>query len=85
MMSKREQRMPMRLRTLRTMQTDFVKPALMVAWVAAVGALGYVSGTTSFAGWSLLAVVSLVALALMVRLWSAPSPSMSETIREVLR
>ena len=67
------------------MQTDSVKAALMAAWVVAVGALGYMSGTTSFAGWTLLAVVSLVPPALMVRLWSTPSPSMSETIREVLR
>jgi hypothetical protein len=67
------------------MQTDFVKAALMAIWVVAVGALGYVSGTTSFAGWTLLAVVSLVPPALMVRLWSAPSPSMSETIRDVIR
>jgi hypothetical protein len=67
------------------MQIDFVKAALMAAWVVAVGALGYMSGTTSFAGWTLLAVVSLVPPALMVRLWSAPSPSMSETIRKVLR
>jgi hypothetical protein len=67
------------------MQTDFVKAALMAAWVVAVGALGYMSGTTSFAGWTLLAVVSLVPPALMVRLWRAPSPSMSETIRKVLR
>ncbi len=67
------------------MRTDFVKTALMGAWVLAVGALGYMSGTTSFAGWTLLAVVSLVPPALMVRLWSAPSPSMSEAIGEVLR
>ncbi len=57
----------------------------MVAWVAAVGALGYTFGTTSVAGWALLAVVSLVPPALMVRFWNVPSPSMSETIREVLR
>ncbi len=67
------------------MQIDLVKAALMAVWVIGVGALGYVSGTTSFAGWTLLAVVSLVPPALMVRLWSAPSPSMSETIRDVLR
>ena len=67
------------------MQTDFVKAALVAAWVVAVGALGYVSGTTSVAGWTLLVVVSLVPAALMVRLSSAPSRSMSETIREVLR
>lgn len=67
------------------MQIDFVKAALMAAWVVAVGALAYISGTTSFAGWTLVAVVSLVPPALMVRLWRGPSPSMSETIQEVLR
>jgi hypothetical protein len=67
------------------MQTDFVKVALMAAWVVAVGALGYMTGPTSFAGWTLLAVVSLVPPVLMVRLWSPPSPSMSEAIREVIR
>ena len=67
------------------MQIDLVKAALMAAWVVGLGALGYMSGTTSFSGWTLLAAVSLVPPALMVRLWSAPSPSMSETIREVLR
>ena len=67
------------------MQTDLVKTALMAAWVVAVGALGYLTGTTSFAGWTLLAVVSLVPPVLMVRLWSPPAPTMSEAIREVIR
>lgn len=67
------------------MQTDYVKTTLMVAWVLAVAALGYASGTTSFAGWTLVAVLSLVPVLVMMRLWSAPSPSMSETIRDVLR
>lgn len=67
------------------MQTDLVKAALMAAWVVAVGALGYLTGTTSFAGWTLLAAVSLVPPVLMVRLWSPPAPTMSEAIREVIR
>jgi hypothetical protein len=67
------------------MQTDFVKAALMAAWVVALGALGYISGTTSVAGWTLLAVTALAPSVLMLRLWSAPSPSMSQTIQEVLR
>ena len=66
------------------MQTDLVKAALMAAWVVAFGALGYMTGT-SFAGWTLLAVVSLVPPVLMVRLWSPPALSMSEAIREVIR
>src|SRR3954453_11299783 len=68
-----------------SMKTEYVKPTLMAAWVVAVGALGYASGTTSFPGWAVVAVLSLVPPAAMVRLWRGPSPSMSESIREVLR
>jgi hypothetical protein len=68
-----------------SMKTEYVKPALMAAWVVAVGALGYASGTSSFAGWAIVAALSLVPPAIMVRLWRVPSPSMSESIREVLR
>ena len=67
------------------MQTDYVKAALMGIWILAVGILGYVSGTTSAAGWTVVAIVSLVPPAVMVRLWRVPSPTMSETIRDVLR
>ena len=67
------------------MQTDLVKAELTGAWILAVGAFGYMSGTTSLTGWTVLALVSLAPPVLMVRLWRAPSPTMSETIRNVLR
>ena len=67
------------------MQTDHVKAALMGAWILAVGTLGYVYGATSFAAWTALAVLSLAPPAVMARVWSAPAPSMSESIRDVLR
>ena len=67
------------------MQTDYMKATLIAAWVLAVGTLGYVSGATSFAAWTTLAVLSLVPPVVMMRLWSAPTSSMSESIREVLR
>lgn len=67
------------------MQTDYVKAALMAAWILAVGVLGYVAGTTSFAAWTFVAAMSLVPPAVMMRLWRTPSPSMSESIRDVLR
>jgi hypothetical protein len=72
-------------RYTQNMQTNFVKAALMGAWVLAVGAFGYMSGAASFAVWTLLAVVSLAPPMLMRRLWSAPPQTMSETIRKVLR
>ena len=67
------------------MQNDYLKATLMAAWVLAVGTLGYVTGATSFAAWTALAVLSLVPPVVVVRLWSAPTPSMSESIRKVLR
>jgi hypothetical protein len=67
------------------MQTNFVKAALMGAWVLSAGAFGYMSGITSVAGWTLLAVVSLVPPVFLGRLWNVPSPTMSETIRKALR
>jgi hypothetical protein len=67
------------------MQIDYVKAALMAGWILAVGGLGYGFGTTSFTGWTLVAVLSVLPPVLAMRLSSAPSPSMSESIREVLR
>jgi hypothetical protein len=67
------------------MQTNLVKAALMGTWILAVGAFGYVSGTTSLAAWTLLVLVSLAPLAVIGRLWSAPAQTMSETIRKALR
>jgi hypothetical protein len=66
------------------MHINFVKAALMGAWVLAVGTVGYTSGAVSFAGWTLLAVVSLAPPVLMGQLWSAPPETMSEAIRKVL-
>ena len=66
------------------MQIDYVKAALMAGWILAVGGLGYGLGTATLAGWTLVAVLAVLPV-LMGRLWRAPSPSMSESIREVLR
>lgn len=65
------------------MQTHYLKAALMAGWILAVAGLGYAFGTTA-AGWTIVAVLSAVPAVLMARLWRAPSPSMSESIREVV-
>jgi hypothetical protein len=67
------------------MQTDHAKVAVTTAWVLAVGAAGFLVGTTSFAVWAGLATLALVPPAVMMRLWTAPAPSTSESIREALR
>ena len=67
------------------MESDYLKIALIGAWILGIGTLGYVYGVTSFTAWIALAVLSLAPPVVMARLWSSPAPSMSESIREVLR
>lgn len=68
-----------------TMQTDHVKAALAGVWILAVGVLAYVADPTSLVGWAVLAAVSVIPPAVMMKLWRVPAPSMSESIRDVLR
>jgi hypothetical protein len=81
----REQRLRSHGHTIPIMQTDYIKAAVITAWVLSVGTVGLVFDVTSIAGWAGLAVMSAVPPAVMLRLWQAPVPSMSETIRDVLR
>jgi hypothetical protein len=67
------------------MQIANVKAASMSAWVLAVIVFGYVSGAASVAVWAAVAALAVAGPAVMARLWSPPSPSMSESIRDVLR
>jgi hypothetical protein len=67
------------------MHTDHVKAALIGTWILTVGVLGYVAGATSFIGWTVVAGMAFTPPVVMMRLWSPPSESMSESIREVLR
>jgi hypothetical protein len=67
------------------MHTDYVKTAVIAAWVLSVGTLGMAFGVTSIVGWAGLAVMSAAPPVVLLRLWHAPVPSMSETIRDVLR
>lgn len=67
------------------MRTDHVKPVLIGVWILAVGVLGSVVGPGSFTGWTVLAAVALTPPIVMMQLWQKPAPSMSESIRDVLR
>lgn len=64
------------------MQTDYVKAALMAGWTLAVSVIGYGSGTTSFEGWTLVAMLSVVPPVLLAGTASALSPNMSESVRK---
>jgi hypothetical protein len=67
------------------MRTEYLKGAVTAAWVLSIAALAAAVGSTSAAGWTALVMLSVVPPALMLRYWSPPARSMSETIRDVLR
>lgn len=67
------------------MSIEHVKAALMVLWVVTVAFVGYVGGTTSVTGWTMLGAVALTAPLITMRLWRVPAQSMSQSIQEVLR
>jgi hypothetical protein len=67
------------------MRTEYLKGAVAAAWVLSIATLAAAVGTSSATGWTALVMLSIVPPALMLRLWNPPAPSMSETIRDVLR
>ncbi len=67
------------------MHTEQVKAGLTGAWILAVGVLSYIANPASLTGWTTLAVVSVIPPIIMMKLWRVPAPSMSESIRDVLR
>jgi hypothetical protein len=77
--------LPRRFRYSSHMQTDHVKAAVIMGWILAGAVLGYLTRTTSLSGWMLLAAATVLPPVVMMSLWRAPAPSMSESIREVVR
>lgn len=54
-------------------------------WIAAMGAIGWASGTESTTTWVVIVALMLVPPVLLTRFWHAPAKSLSETIQDALR
>ena len=67
------------------METEHAKVASMVAWILAVGVLGYTLGITSLAGLTVLTAVAVIPPVVVMKLWRGPSQSISESIQDALR
>ena len=67
------------------MQIDDVKRIVAVVWLSAAWAAGLLAQITSASAWLILTACAAVPLLVMARLWKHPQPSMSESIRDVLR
>ncbi len=68
-----------------TMQMEYTKATLTALWVLSIGWLGYATGTTSVAGWMVLAALAVTPPMIVRRFWRVPAPTMSESIQEALR
>ena len=67
------------------MDIRYTKETLTAGWVLAIGAAGVTGGATSPAAWMTLAVLVLVPLVVMWRLWTPPAQTLSESIHDARR
>ena len=67
------------------MHTDHLKMTLAAVWILIVALAGYLSGVTSVVSWIVMTALALGPPLVMLKLWRVPQPSMSESIRDVLR
>jgi hypothetical protein len=67
------------------MQLKHIKAASAAAWITMVGAFGLVAGVTHPASWIALGACAVVPAVAMLRFWTPPAPTMSESIQKALR
>jgi hypothetical protein len=67
------------------MQREHMKSAIVGGWVLGLGALAFSINVSSASGWALLAGLGLLPPLVFLRMWQTPAPTMSESIREVLK
>jgi hypothetical protein len=67
------------------MQLVSIKFGIATLWVSAVSIAGVAADVHSFAGWAVLSALAVLPPLVMLRRWSEPQQSISESIQEALR
>lgn len=67
------------------MTIDKLRIAVGALWIAAMGVVGWATGTQSITNWILLAALTFVPPLVLARFWRTPARSMSESIQDALR
>ena len=62
-----------------------LKTAIIGGWVLGLGAIGLSVDVNSVSGWMLLIGLGVLPPVTFLRMWQQPAPTMSESIRGVLR
>jgi hypothetical protein len=67
------------------MKPQHMKMAIIGGWVLGLGALGISVDVNSMSGWMLLIGLGVLPPITFLRMWQQPAPTMSQSIRDVLR
>jgi hypothetical protein len=67
------------------MQHEYKKLTVGGIWLLAVCLAGLAANVTSLSNWIVLGSIAIVPPILLLRLWSAPAETMSESIRQARR
>lgn len=67
------------------MQVISIKATIAVLWIFAVCTAGIAGNLSSLSSWIVLAGVAVLPTLVMMRWWSAPHQTMSQTIQKALR
>jgi hypothetical protein len=66
------------------MQLQSIKTAIAISWILVIVVGGLVSDVRSVSGWALLTALAVLPPLVMLWLWNAPRPTMSEAIQKAL-
>jgi hypothetical protein len=67
------------------MPLEYMKNGIAGAWIVGLAILAVFLGLNSVLGWTVLVMLGLLPPLVMLRFWSPPAQSTSESIRKVLR
>ena len=71
--------------TANIMQLKQIKTAVAAAWIATIGAVGFIADVAQPAAWIVLGACAVIPAAAMLHFWNPPPPTMSEEIQKALR
>jgi hypothetical protein len=68
-----------------SMRFERMKTAVIGGWVLGVGAIALAINMSAAGGWTLFLGLGLLPALILLKMWHQPTPTLSESIRDVLR
>jgi hypothetical protein len=67
------------------MKFEHMKTAIVGVWLLGLGAIALSINMSAAGGWTLFLGLGLLPALILLKMWHQPTPTMSESIRDVLR